>query len=152
MTPHSQGTLGPLLLAAALVVCGSAQNPLPASAKPIAPGPVVAPYGEYALYTSFEAPSAQPAPSPPTSDAQNISQAAAFSSAAGSQESFVQHGKFSLPKIDLIPGFNVSGEDAQAETAPTPLSGFVSTSGQNFVVNGSVQFFPGSNDYFLILR
>jgi hypothetical protein len=152
MVPHSHGTLGLLLLAAALAVCGAAQRLIPASAKPIAPGPVVAPYSAHALYTSFEAPSAQPAPSPPDSDAQNISQAAAFSSAAGSQESYVQHGKFSLPKIDLIPGFNVSGQDAQVETAPTPVSGFVSTSGQNFVVNGSVHFFPGSNDYFLILR
>ena len=32
------------------------------------------------------------------------------------------------------------------------MSGFVGRNGTNFVVDGRVHFFPGSNDYFLLLR
>lgn len=32
------------------------------------------------------------------------------------------------------------------------MAGFVTAVGTNFVVNGSVHYFPGSNDYFLVLR
>lgn len=58
-----------------------------------------------------------------------------------------------LPEVQPI-GLNppATSDGAQPETAPVPVSGFVHRSGQNFVVNGSVHFFPGSNDYFLILR
>ena len=66
---------------------------------------------------------------------------------------FPRHANYLLPnqpaKAEME---NAITEGAKTEAAPAAVSGFVTTSGQNFILNGKIHFFPGSNDYFLILR
>jgi mannan endo-1,4-beta-mannosidase len=62
--------------------------------------------------------------------------------------------KYVLPpkpnRISSIVGNSstVSPQNARTEA----LGAFVSTLGGNFVLNGDIKYFSGSNDYFLILR
>ena len=64
-------------------------------------------------------------------------------------DSFAHTAKYALPAkpndTELAPT-NSSGASVEA------ISAFVGTQGTDFVVNGQVHFFSGSNDYFLILR
>ncbi len=140
-----------LLLIAALAVVGAAQGPsLAPSYSTSAAISANSPEGsatQFESYSPLSAPEPQPSVSLPTAGTKS------FSSRPSQGEEFPRDARYVLPEVQPI-GLNppATSDSAQPETAPVPVSGFVQRSGQNFVVNGSVHFFPGSNDYFLILR
>ena len=140
-----------LLLIAALAVLGAGQGPSLAPAYSTSPAvSAYSPIGsaaQYETYSPLSAPEPQPSASLP------VTRTKSFSSRRYQGDEFPRDARYVLPEVQPI-GLNppATSDSAQPETAPVPVSGFVQRSGQNFVVNGTVQFFPGSNDYFLILR
>ncbi len=138
-----------MLLLAALMVLGAAQGP--SLAPDIAPAP------DFSRDEKYILPPQPPTPSPDSAPAAEPSPPAngtkSFMSIPYSEKKFPRNARYVLPDVLPIGTYPPApGEGAQPETEPVAVSGFVQRSGQNFVVNGSVHFFPGSNDYFLILR
>ena len=142
-----------VLLTAALFVLGAAQAPSPSPdnytwvATPLNSTGTEA--SQDVSLVSHSAPAQAQQASAPSS----LSGSESFSSRPNTNAEFPRGSRFILPEVQPI-GLSppdTSGS-AQTETAPVPVAHFVQRSGQNFVVNGSVHFFPGSNDYFLILR
>ncbi len=140
-----------LLLTAALLVHGAAQGP--SLAPDYSTPPAISANSPEKSATHFGAYSPVSAPEPQPSASLPVTGTKSFSSRQYQGEEFPRGARYVLPEIQPI-GLNPSApsDSAQPETAPVPVSGFVQRSGPNFVVNGSVHFFPGSNDYFLILR
>ena len=140
-----------LLLLAAIAVLGAAQGPSPTPYYYTSPA--FSAYSTEQAAPSPEVLSPQSAPEPQPSASPSLTGTKSFSSRPYQGDEFPRGARFVLPEVQPI-GLNppATSESAQPETAPVPVSGFVQRSGQHFVVNGSVHFFPGSNDYFLILR
>ena len=140
-----------LLFVAATAVLGAAQGPSPTPYYYTLPVPSA--YSTEVAAPPLELISPQSAPEPQPSASPSLTGTKSFSSRPYQGDKFPRDARLVLPEVQPI-GLNppATSESAQPETAPVPVSGFVQRSGQNFVVNGSVHFFPGSNDYFLILR
>ena len=140
-----------VLLTAAIAVLGAAQGPSAAPTYSISSA--FSTNSPEDVAPQLQSLSPQTAPEPQPSVALSPTDTKSFSSRPYQGEEFPRGARYVLPDIQPI-GLNppATSDSAQPETAPVPVSGFVQRSGQNFVVNGSVHFFSGSNDYFLILR
>ena len=151
-----------LLLLALLLGRAGAQQPAAAPVYPIAPGPDLSWGDEYREPTLSQHSVAQPGAPAPTSATEAVTdtapyeavtETAPFSVDTDAEEYFpTKPDKFALPEIPLAFSMAAVNEISQPQGMPSAVSGFVGRNGTNFVVNGKVHFFPGSNDYFLLLR
>ena len=142
-----------LLYLALLLTRTGAQQPAAAPVYPIAPGPDVSWGDEYTEPTLSQPSIAQPGAPAPSSASEAVTETAPFSSVTDTEETFpIRPDKFALPEIPLAFSMAATTEISQPQGQPSAVSGFVGRNGTNFVVDGRVHFFPGSNDYFLLLR
>ena len=142
-----------LLLLALLLNSTRAQQSAADPVYPIAPGPDVSWGDEYREPTLSQPSVAQPGAPAPSSASEAVTETAPFSSVTDTEETFpIRPDKFALPEIPLAFSMAATTEISQPQGQPSAVSGFVGRNGTNFVLNGRVHFFPGSNDYFLLLR
>ena len=157
MRPRSHGAgcaaLAMLLLLALLLGRAGAQQPEAAPVYPTAPGPDISWGDEYRETTLSQPSVAQPGAPAPTRASEAVTETAPFSGVTDAEETFaMKPDKFALPEIPLAFSMAATTETSPPQGTPLAVSGFVGRNGTNFVVNGKVHFFPGSNDYFLLLR
>ena len=68
-------------------------------------------------------------------------------------QGYVRDEKYILPEQPADSSFApVENQTLAARTESSGNVGFVTTNGINFVLNGKIKYFSGSNDYFLIMR
>ncbi len=85
----------------------------------------------------------------------NFLQQQVFSSFQGNfsePQGYNRDEKYLLPEQPADSSFAPVNETLAARTEASGNVGFVTTKGINFVLNGQIKYFSGSNDYFLIMR
>ena len=80
-----------------------------------------------------------------------------FESGSSGSSDFNRSDKYLLPSPPVDNSFAPLQNEGFAASVAAKVEaagniGFVKTSGTNFVLNGKITYFSGSNDYFLILR
>lgn len=138
----------PLLLIAALCAVARAQY---AADNSTTPDPAFSRQDKYILAPRPSVPSPSPGYTPRNRSVAT-NDTASLSSMVVTGSDFPRHTKYLLPDAPESDSLDASVEGELAQVAPSSVSGFVGCSGQSFILNGSTHFFPGSNDYFLILR
>ena len=112
-------------------VVGTAQGPSPASAFERSDKYILAPQPE----------------------SQQRASSTNFQSGYSGSAEFNRSDKYTLPSQPTDDSFApLENRELAAKIESGGNFGFVGTSGTNFVLNGKITYFSGSNDYFLILR
>ncbi|CAL8463203.1 g2737 [Coccomyxa elongata] len=76
-----------------------------------------------------------------------------FQSQFREPQNYSRGEKYVLPQQPADSSFApIKNQALAARTESSGNVGFVTTNGTNFVLNGQIKYFSGSNDYFLILR
>ena len=76
-----------------------------------------------------------------------------FQSQFSEPQNYTRGEKYILPQQPADSSFApIKNQALAAKTESAGNVGFVTTNGTNFVLNGHIKYFSGSNDYFLIMR